>query len=161
MNTSTHSITTIGIKACRVFIFTAGVLLLTTALAKVISACGIARVLQLEDPVFLVSYKTLFWTVGLFELLVATICFIGNHTLLQLCLIAWLATSLAIYRLALIFIGYEKPCPCLGSLTSAIHLSTRTSELILVLILIYLLVGSYVGLCLHCWRRIFAPPSVK
>ena len=139
-------------SAVEIFVFSAGILFLCTALAKLISATGTARVLQLHDPVFLVSFRTLFWLVGTIELVVAGVCLFGRNLFLQMISVAWLATSFLIYRLAVLWIGYEKPCPCLGNLTSSLHLSSQTAESVLTKILAYLFIGSYATL-FWLWRQ--------
>jgi len=142
------------------FVFSSGVLLLCTALAKIVSAFGSAQILQLNDPVFSVSFKTLFVVVAVFELVIAFICFLGRNLILQLSLLAWIATNFLIYRLCLGWVKYKGPCPCLGSFTGVLHISAITAESVLSKILIYILVGSYSGL-LACGIFSMAKKSSK
>ena len=139
-------------RIVEVFVFSAGVVLLFTAIAKIVSATGTSSVLQVRDSLILVSFRSVFIVVGFAELIVSGICIFGRKLLLQNTLIAWLATSFLIYRFGLSWIGYTRPCPCLGSLTSALHISSQTAESVLIKILAYLLVGSYAAL-LWLWTR--------
>ena len=146
-----------SIQVLEAFTFSAAVLLICTAFAKLLSATGNAKVLQSQDPVFSIPFRTLFWVVGGIELIVAFACLLKARLLLQLGLIGWLATNFVIYRLGLSLLGYRKPCPCLGSLTDELHLSMQTAESILIIVLAYLLIGSYIGLIwLLIKRRAFA-----
>jgi len=136
----------------RFFVKSAGVLLIATATAKLVSALGHAKILEVLDPVLRISYRGLFFAVGGIELAVAVYSLVGRKPVVQLCLIAWLATNFLIYRLALLALGWQKPCGCLGNLTDAIHVPPGTADLILKAGLLYMLVGSYVALyCL--WSR--------
>jgi len=126
--------------------------LLMTALAKFVSGNGTAQVLQVSDPIFGIPFNNMLRLVGGFELIAAGICLFYKRTALQAVLIAWLATSFLAYRLALLRIDYHGPCGCLGNLTGAIHMPAETAGLVLKIILIYLLIGSYACL-FYCWRR--------
>ena len=87
------------------------------------------------------------------ELIVALICFFGRRIGLQSGLVAWLATNFLLYRLSLGWIGYEKPCGCLGNLTDALHLSPQTADTAMKIVLAYLLIGSYTALFWHWQQR--------
>jgi hypothetical protein len=96
-------------------------MLLLTAVSKLVSAAGSARILQNPDPILSISFRNVFWIVGVIELVIAFVCFLCKRLGLQAGLVAWLATSFLIYRLGLLFVGYYKPCHCLGNLTDALH----------------------------------------
>lgn len=139
-------------KLAKFFISSAGVLLLTTAVAKLISAAGNALVLKVYDPVLLIPLRYLLLIAGIFELMVALFCFFGRRTGAQACVIAWLATNFLVYRIAFILGGYRKPCPCLGDLAQAIHIPQRIADTVTSVVLAYLLVASYAAL-FWLWRR--------
>jgi hypothetical protein len=141
----------------RIFLYSAGVLLLVTALAKIVSALGSARVLQNPEPILGVPFRTVFWIVGALEFMVALVCFFGRRLTVQAGLVAWLATNFVVYRLGLLWIGYHKPCGCLGNLTDALHVSPQTVDTAMKIILAYLLVGSY-GALYWLWRQNRATP---
>ena len=136
----------------RVFSVSAGTLLLATAAAKLVSAGGHARILQVTDPILAISFRHVFWIVGLLELMIALVCLFGHQPGLQAGLVAWLATSFVIYRLALYWSAYPKPCHCLGNLTDALQLSPQLVDAVMKIILAYLLAGSYAVL-FWCWKQ--------
>ena len=147
------------LKVFRSFIVSAGVLLLATAAAKLVSAGGNAHILQFPDPILVIPYRHVFWAVGGLELVIALICLFSNRTRLQAGLVAWLATSFVIYRLALYLSGYHGLCHCLGNLTDALRISPQAADTAMKIVLAYLLVGSYTTL-FWLWRqKRKAPPS--
>jgi hypothetical protein len=139
-------------KVFRGFMVSAGTLLLATAVAKLISAGGNARILQFPDPIFAIPFRHVFWIVGVLELVIALVCLFGRQPRLQAGLLAWLATSFVIYRLALSLSGYHGSCHCLGNLTDALHISPQTADTVMEVILVYLLIGSYATL-FWLWRQ--------
>jgi hypothetical protein len=130
------------------FVCSAGVLLFGTAIAKLLSAGGRAPILDQTDPFFSISFRHLFWIVGAIELAVALVCFFGQQPKIQMWLVAWLSTSFLVYRIGLVWIGYQRPCPCLGSLTDALRISSHLAGVIMGSLLGYLIAGSFAGLFL-------------
>jgi len=139
-------------QAIRFYLKFAGIFLLATAAAKLISANGDARVLQNQDPVFSIPFRYVFRFVGALELLIAAICFLSRRAGLQAGLVAWLSTNFVLYRIYLLWIGWHKPCSCLGNLTDALHISPQTADTVMKIILAYLLLGSYASL-FWLWRQ--------
>lgn len=135
------------------FIRSAGLLLLLTAIAKFISASGSSRILQVPDPIITISYGHIFWIVGTIEFVIAVICLCGKQAGLQLSLVAWLSTVFLIYRIGLLWIGYQQPCKCLGNLTDALHIPESLANQTMQVILFYLLLGSYVLLFFYYTRK--------
>ncbi|HKW30921.1 MAG TPA: hypothetical protein VJT54_16430 [Verrucomicrobiae bacterium] len=136
----------------RFFIFSAAVLLFATSIAKLISVFGKSHILETHDPLFEVSYRNLLLIAGAFEFATSLVCFLVKSNIMRVGLVAWLATVFLMYRIGMPFVGYQQPCPCLGSLTGEIHISSQTANTVAKVILSYLLVGSYVAL-LGIWRR--------
>lgn len=128
------------------FIYSAAMLLLITAASKIISARGNAHILLNTDPIFLISFRHLFYVVGLLEILVAFVCLYAVKVWMRVALLAWLASGFAMYRIGLLWIGYHRPCPCLGNLTDALHISPDAADTAMKIILAYLLIGSYASL---------------
>jgi hypothetical protein len=126
----------------RWFIFSAGGILLITGLAKIFSAHGNAKILDLSDPIFKISFRRLMFLVGNLELIISAFCFFGKKIGLQISAIAWLAGVFILYRIGLMAVGYRRPCPCLGSLTDALHISPETTNLTGKIFLAYLSIGS-------------------
>jgi hypothetical protein len=139
-------------KPVNIFIYSAGLILLITATAKFISSFGHGTILDVNDPLFGIKFRSLFRLVGCVEAVVAIICYFGKQKWLASALVAWLATSFVAYRIYLIEVGYHKPCTCLGNLTDALHISPNAADMIMKIILSYLLVGSCTTLTL-VWKQ--------
>ncbi len=136
----------------RFFIDSAGVLLTVTSCAKLISGFGNARILSNIDPILWMTFQHVFWIVGAAELGVALVCFFGKPLIFKAGLVALLATNVLFYRAGLVLIGYHRPCPCLGNLTDALHISPDFADMTMKIILVYLLIGSYATL-FWLWRQ--------
>ena len=134
------------------FVSSAGVILAVTGLIKVFSAFGDAKLLEMADPIIDIKLGVLMLLVGMAEIIIALICFFGKRPVFPIGVLAWLSTSFVIYRLNLWWIGWKKPCSCLGSLTDAVHIPPQTADMAMKIILAYLFIGSYSALCWH-WRR--------
>ncbi|HEY0551142.1 MAG TPA: hypothetical protein VGF13_16165 [Verrucomicrobiae bacterium] len=135
-------------KLIRLFLLSAGLILLLTGAAKLISASGNAGILGTADPVFHMPFKYLFRLVGTLELAVGAFCFLRQPLPLQASLVAGLASGFAAYRLALKWVNYQKPCSCLGTLTSALGISPDFAASLMTGLFWYLFFGSYVILLL-------------
>lgn len=143
----------------RLFLQSAGTLLVGTALAKFISALGTAGILKLSDPVLGMPFRLLFCIVGVLEMTVAGYCFLDHDLKFRTMLVAWLGTAFGVYRVALAWVGAQKHCPCLGNLTDAIHISPHVADDITKCLLAYLLIGSYAALFWLWWQRKSASAS--
>lgn len=166
MNASLAMSSTQGAKSWRrfvilLFVYSAGAVLLVTAAAKLVSAHGTARILENEDPILKISFRRLFELVGTLELIISLICFIPKWLGLRVGLVAWLATSFLVYRIGLKWVGYTKPCSCLGNLTDALHIPPETADKMMRTVLGYLLIGSYVAMLLLWVQNRKAQPLVR
>lgn len=141
-HTSTHNV---GVWT-RVFIFSAFIIFAITGTAKVLSSAGKAEILRQPDPIFRIQFSSLLFLVGLVEVIVSALCLILKSNYSKLIVIALLSTNILAYRIGLLLVGYQKPCSCLGSLTSAIHVSPHLADSVMKITLLYLLVGSYAAL---------------
>lgn len=130
-------------RLTRFFLYSAGILLLLTAAAKLVSSGGAAPLLDMPDPICEIRFRYVFWIVAPVELVVAFVCLSDKPVRLQAGMVAWLATNFLVYRLGPLWIGYHKPCGCLGNITEALGISPATAEGIVKGVLVYLLVGSY------------------
>lgn len=146
------------VKLVRMFMCSAGVILLSTAIAKFVSSFGHGNILQTPDPLLILSFRKLFLAVSGVEVVVALTCFFNKRQLLPAGLVAWLATSFTLYRFCLWKIGWHKPCHCLGNLTDALHIQPQTADTAMKIILAYLLIGSYATL-FWLWRQNQHTPS--
>jgi len=125
------------------FIYSAGGLLLITGSAKILSAFGNARILTMADPILRISFGHIMLIVGILEIVISSFCLLTKRHYLCLYLVAWLGTCFLVHRLGLLWIHYQEPCHCLGSLTDALHISPQTADSAAKIILAYLLFGSY------------------
>jgi hypothetical protein len=124
------------------FIISVGLIFLITGLAKIISFFGNANMLDLNDPIFGIRFRCLILFVGVLELATSAVCLLTSKHLLCLFLAAWLSTSFILYRMGAIWVGYHRPCACLGSLTIQLHISERNADLVMKLLAAYIFVGS-------------------
>jgi hypothetical protein len=143
----------------RFFLNSAAVLLLITAAAKLVSSFGDDGVLHTEAPLTGMSFRSVFRLVAMAETVVALVCLFSRRPPASGALLAWLATNFLGYRLGLRYGGYHGPCGCLGSLTSALHIPAHGADLAMILILLYMLAGSYALLVSRYFgaRRAFSP----
>lgn len=135
------------------FVRTTGMVLIATAIAKVWSVFGQSRVLVMVDPIAGISFRWLLVAVGMLELLVAGVCLFGKNMRVAMLLVAWLATNFAVYRAGLWWMGWLRPCHCMGALAGAMHLSDQAADNIMRAVLLYLLIGSYGLLLWQGWQR--------
>jgi hypothetical protein len=130
-------------KWIRLFIYSAGGILLTAALTRFLIAAGNAPALALPEPLIGIPLRYAVMLVGGLELIVALICLFGRQTGLQLGWLAWVATNYAVYRIGLLTIHYHPQATGVGSLTDPLHLARGTIGLIISSLPFYLLAGSY------------------
>lgn len=140
------------------FISSAAAILALTGLAKTWSAFGHARFLIASDPITGFQFAHLMLAVGVLELGIAGVCLLGTGKRLSLALIAWLATDFVVYRFGLWWMGWKKPCACMGNLTDALHIPPQLADNAMKMVLAYLLVGSYAAL-FWVWRKQRASPT--
>lgn len=142
-----------GISAQRWwFITTTAVILMIAGGAKLWSAFGNGKLLALDDPIMGIKFVHLMLAAGLAEIAVALFCALTSHKSLGVALVAWMSTNFVVYRLGLWWVGWKKPCSCLGNLTDALHISPQVADNIMKVVLAYLLIGSYWFLFLE-WRN--------
>jgi hypothetical protein len=63
--------------------------------------------------------------------------------------IAWVSTVLLVYRFSLWWIGWKKPCKCLGNLTDALHISPQLADDVMKGLLAFMFIGSVSLLVMH------------
>jgi hypothetical protein len=138
-----------------VFSKSAGIILCATGLAKIVSATGTARALDVADPFLGLHLRYVMLFSGLIELLISFFCLFTPRYRLCLDAVAWLATNCLVYRLGLWLIGWHRPCNCMGSLTEVLRISPVTADWVMRVLLAYLLCGSYLFLYLD-WKSSFS-----
>jgi hypothetical protein len=133
----------------RSFVFLSGCILLFTGSAKIFSTFGTQGILSFTDPIFKMHFRYVMIAAGVIELIVSGICLFSKKMNISLGLIAWLATIFLVYRLGLLYVGWSRPCHCMGNFFDAIHVAPKTADLVTKCMLVYLLVGSWAFLCLQ------------
>lgn len=126
--------------------------LVFTGLAKLYSATGTAKVLELPEALLPMSNRQMLLFAGLIEIGVAFYARFGKIDLAKLVCIAWLGGNFMLYRIASILFVVGKPCPCLGSITGKLPLKATTIDRILTGIVFYMVLGSLFYL-IALWNR--------
>jgi hypothetical protein len=135
----------------KLFICVSGWLLAATGSAKLISFTEHTNNLLTTDPIMQMQFRHLFFIMGIIELVVAILCLTRMRSNLSLIAIAWLSTCLLVYRLSMHWVGWRSPCPCLGNFVDLLHIPPKLADLLMVIVVMYLLIGSYACL-LKRWR---------
>jgi len=143
------------------FLPATGAALVVTGLAKVFSATGPSRALDLAGPLLGIPFRHLLLLVGLLELGIAFFCLFTDRLKLSLVAVAWLSINFLVYRLGLWSIGWHKPCGCLCNLTDLLHISPTVADNLMKGLLAFLLFGSY-SLLLSLWwhNRLLSTPQL-
>lgn len=99
-------------------------LLVITALAKLYSASGSARVFQVQDQLLHIGYRRLMISVALLEIVMAVFLLKSRSNLRRCVAVLWLSGNFLFYHLGNYILGVHL-CPCLGRLTDSLktHLS--------------------------------------
>lgn len=139
-------------KTAKLFLFSAGMILLVAAMAKIISSTGHGKILLAVDPLTGFQFGDLFRVIGGIEVAVALVCVFSKRISLSAGLVAWLSTSFLVYRIGLVAVGWHRPCSCMGNLTDALHISPQTADTAMKIILAYLLISSYASM-FWLWRQ--------
>lgn len=144
--------TWISERSLRLFLLSTAGIMTTVGMAKVFSVFSGTRLLSVLDPIFVIQFRYLMLAAGLAEIVIAIVCFFGKRQTLAIVLVAWLSANFVVYRFGLWWMGWHRPCGCLGNLTDALHISPQSADNIMKVVLAYLLIGSY-GLLLWEWRQ--------
>ena len=112
----------------RLYLWTVGVPLGVTGVAKVVMVLGSAAILDTSDPLVGLPFWYLLLVSGVAEMCVTVLCFSAKRAEIPLMLTAWVGTGFVLYRWGLWFIGWHHPCACMGSLVGALHLSDQAAD---------------------------------
>lgn len=144
------------------FLRSAVLLLSATALSKVFSAGGAARVMDQSDPLLILSGRQVLLAAGLVEFAVVAYLLSGKNKRSKYLLVIWLSLDFVLYRLFVSWAAPGKPCPCLGTVGERLPFRPQTTDLMLKLIIGYLLAGAIFFLVAAPWRnRRYVPPGGK
>lgn len=139
--------------AIKLLLCLAGSVLFLTGAAKLIAADGSARLLDVADPLLILTNKQLLLSVGILEVALAGYLFFGRNLLLKAGLTTWIATNFGLYKLGLYWMGSKQPCGCLGKISDALGISANTAKLLSNIALGYLLVVGIVSQVVLLKRR--------
>lgn len=135
-----------------IFLISAGVILSATALAKLYSTLGSARVLDRADDLFGLPNRWILFGVGAVELAVVCVLLLSRVERVKVLSLLWLSSMFGLYRGAKWYFHVTGPCKCLGSLTEKLGIKPETVESVMTGVAGYLFLGSLVWLALE-WRR--------
>jgi hypothetical protein len=130
-----------AMKWSKLFIYSAGGILLAAALVRFIIAVENAQFLSLLEPLLGIPLRIAVLLVGTIELIAALFCLFGRQVNLQLALLMWLATNYVVYWVGRFWVPGQLQGTCLGSLTDPLHLSRGMPGIITGCIPVYLLLG--------------------
>jgi hypothetical protein len=130
------------------FIYSAGILLLATAAAKLASIFGDVPILSGPDPIFGLSNRAVLSFAAAAEGVVGCICIRKGDVGIRVQSVAWLSTLLVGYRVGKHLLGQEGPCGCLGTITDVLRIAPGAADLALKVALAYLIAGSFLAMSL-------------
>jgi hypothetical protein len=132
----------ISIVFCKWFVKINGGLLLSAGGLKMHYLTGQIRLKMSDDPVFGLSS---FWTLGgaaLVELALGAAILLWSVRVWQMLAMFWLSSVLLLYRAALVMMGYDKECSCLGTVVAQFHIPPEQARNALVFWLVILVMGN-------------------
>jgi len=138
--------------SCRLFINSAIWILTMTSCAKLFSSLGNAKVLDIPDGLLPMSVRQTLELVGATEVAVVLVLWKAESAFTKLAFICWLGLNFVLYRLFMVILTVGKPCPCLGSITDRLHISTAAANRVLAVVAWYLLLGSLFFISTRAWR---------
>ena len=127
----------------RFFISSAIVILLLSAVAKFVSATGTARILSQRDPLIGLSYRRVLLFGAAIESVTVVALLATRVRSRQLATLAWLSLLFAAYRVGSALIGAPRLCPCLGTISEALHLPAVIVNRTMSGVFLYLIIGSF------------------
>lgn len=123
------------------FFRVAAMLLLATALAKLYSAGGNAKILLAQDQLTHLGFRALMVLAAACEAGVAFFLLRSKNPLRCSLVLLWLTSNFICYRLFNYVLGIHT-CPCLGHLTDRLPLPGSLVDVVLKLLLVWWLAGS-------------------
>lgn len=129
-------------KIQRWFFIISAIVLIVTGSAKLLSALSASEIWSVREPLLGITFRSLFYSVGALEIAVGGACLAAQNPIFKAVLIGWLSLSFILYRLALVFLDFHKPCPCLGSFTSMLNLDQGKVDIALKGVIGAMFVGS-------------------
>jgi hypothetical protein len=138
-----------AMKTVKLFILSAGAILLTAASERFLVAYNNAQIFALPDPLLGIPLRYSVLMVGIMELIVAVICLSKIRPFLQLGWIAWLSMNYAIWWIGM---NGHPQASATGSLTDPLQSSGRLIGYVIKSLPIYFSLGGIGGL-IWLWRN--------
>src|SRR4051794_7454944 len=105
------------------FVRSVACILTLTALAKLVSASGEAKILNYPDPIFSVKYSIMLFGTAAIELCCVGLFLSKCQAFAKSWIICWLGFPFLLYRVTVVLLGEKRLCPCLGNITDRVHLA--------------------------------------
>lgn len=129
-------------------------LLFITGTAKLALVFDQSAYLAVKNGVFdVLSNRVVFLTVGLLELIIASICLKETSSGRRSALIGWLGLMFLLYRVVLHFLGFKGRCHCFGTLGDAFGLGPEAEHWIGWLSILFLLGGPLAHGVFHAFAQ--------
>jgi hypothetical protein len=128
-------------SVARIFLLSCAAVLSLTALAKLSSVFGHAKILDFPDPLWGISNRRFLGVLAVLELAVAALVFTRVRVEMKFLITAWLGANFLLYRVAVAVLKPGKLCPCLGSVTERLQINETTAGYILSGIAFYMFIG--------------------
>jgi hypothetical protein len=141
----------ISVRSVPPFLLVTGsILLFATGILKLITVLSEAPFLQANAPLFTwLSWRQLLFIACTTEFVCATVVLRYLNEPTGAFAMLWIALMLLLYRVGMVIVDYTGPCECLGSLRTALGLTTTQANSIAWQILAYLLGGGLVSIMFH------------
>lgn len=121
-------------------------MLVAIGIAKIASGLGTSDMLKEMDPLLGVPNRSLITLVGCGEVALGAYCLFGSDGRRKGILLTWLGLAFLSYRIGLWWIGYKKPCTCLGNVADKIGLSDLAADNIMKAVLSFLILAGLIAL---------------
>ena len=125
------------------FITSVIVILLLSAVAKLVSATGKAKILTRRDPLVGLTYGRVLLFAAALDSITVVALLATRAKSLQLVMIACLSLVFGAYRAGSALTGAPPLCPCLGTVSQALHIPAPIVDRATFVVFLYLLIGSF------------------
>lgn len=127
------------IPSITILVRAAGACLILAACAKFLTAAGDSKILYELDPIFGLKNDRLLIAVGVLEAAIGIYCWRNALLRTKGILLLWIGGIFFAYRVGLWWMGYRKPCTCLGSVADHIGMSDQSADMVMKSVLAFLI----------------------
>lgn len=125
----------------RLFVASAGIILLSVSLIKLISSFGNGKLLSYVDPITQMRFRHELLAIGTIELLAAAYLLLSHNERAKLWLLLWFAVNILEYRIISDLLQVQA-CPCLGTVGGLLPFSKPQIDSLLRIVTLYLFGGA-------------------